>query len=171
MPLQDESPHPTIEARPMLWVGLATILEWEHRQLLVELCHHLVSQTCWWHDITFSICDYHALWKRCTCWSGVLADEIELHIASIENRSWYGTWFCDHGKIDCWRLCVDAAEAKNAAVASVFAHVILVLHRSLVELPGCIESRRNQHWGWLRDPIWEWCQTVVEADDCSSLKF
>ena len=46
----------------------------------------------------------------------MLADESELHIASIETRSWYGTWLYDDGKIDCWRLCVDAAEVKNVVI-------------------------------------------------------
>ena len=57
------------------------------------------------------------------CWQ-IKASSIQLHIASIETRSWYGTWLYDDDKIDCWRLCVDTAEAKNADVASMFAHLI-----------------------------------------------
>ena len=55
IPLQDESLDPAIEARPMLWVGLATHLQsGGHRPLLVEFCQHLMSQTCRCLEITFS---------------------------------------------------------------------------------------------------------------------
>ena len=54
MPLQDESPHSTVEARPMLLVGLATNLQsGGRRPLLVELCQHLMLQTRRWLEITF----------------------------------------------------------------------------------------------------------------------
>ena len=55
MQLQDESPHPTIIARPMLLMGLATNLQGGgHRLLLVELCQHLMWQTSRCFEITFS---------------------------------------------------------------------------------------------------------------------
>ena len=139
MPLQDDSSHPTIEARPMLWMRLATNLQSERH---IRLCrapptYDVADVSIVWDNV-FTIGESHALWNRCTCWSGVkntddrrkalssviMTDESELHIASIETRSWYGTWLYDDSKIECCRLWVDAAEVKNAYVASVFAHLI-----------------------------------------------
>ena len=125
MPLQYDSPHPTIEARPCYWWGLQPISGVGAQAAFSRaLSTSDVKDASMVWDNFFTIVESHAFWKRCNCWSGVLADERELHIASIETRSWYGTLLCDDGKIDCWRLCVDVAEAKNADVASMFAHLI-----------------------------------------------
>ena len=84
MPLQDESPHPTIEARPMLWVGLATnIQSGGHRPLLVKLCQHLMSQTCQWLEITFSPSEIPMPFERV-----VLVDQVcwQMKASSISPR-------------------------------------------------------------------------------------